>query len=154
MTHLRKREADAILELLALPIDDWGSEHWSTFDVARAHLMPVGQRIRTERGMAAARTARKRPKRKPEPRALIEGRRAVRERSGGRCEHPSGCAATAEVVHHRAGRVGKGAHHPDLLMHLCDDHHRWVHAHPAESYADGSMVRRNGIRFDIEEETP
>lgn len=70
------------------------------------------------------------------------GAKACKKRSGGRCEHPDGCLQRATHVHHRQGRGFAGCHHPELLLHLCEEHHRWVHANPEASYEDGSMVRR------------
>lgn len=76
-------------------------------------------------------------------RALTASQQAVRDRSGGVCEHPRGCRELAAVFHHRAGRGWAGCHAPEWLAHLCDADHLRVHANPAESYANGMMVKRN-----------
>lgn len=150
MTNARRQEIEAIRTLVNLHDPDTQPDEWQPEDhaAAEAAAYALGPLLRRAARDTDARDAAR--ARRAEPRKLIEGRRAVLERSGGRCEHPSGCAATADVVHHRAGRVGEGAHHPDLLLALCDDHHRWVHDHPAESYANGAMVRRSGIRPEKE----
>lgn len=159
MTTTRKTEVEAIRTLVNLHDPDTQPDEWRPEDhaaaEAAAHVL-AGLLRRAERTIEAQaatkrrQAAQERPRRKPEPLALRRSREVVQERSRGRCEHPDGCEATAQVVHHRAGRVGKGAHDPHLLMHLCDDHHRWVHDHPAESYANGAMVRRSGIRPEKE----
>lgn len=64
-------------------------------------------------------------------------------RSQGRCEYPDGCPEMATVIHHKRGRGFEGCHAVDLLAHLCERHHLWVHAHPAESRANGMMVSRH-----------
>jgi len=71
----------------------------------------------------------------------------VDRRSGGFCEckgadADAGCGLRANVHHHIAGRGGANPHHPDNLLHLNDAHHRWIHDHPEESYANGTMRRR------------
>lgn len=63
-------------------------------------------------------------------------------RSRGVCEFP-GCTDAAQVIHHRKGRGFPGCHAPELLAHLCEPHHIHVHAHPAESRANGLMVSRH-----------
>lgn len=65
-------------------------------------------------------------------------------RSQGRCEHPDGCEQMATVIHHKARRKGPDPHRLDNLLHVCQPHHIWLHDHPAESYANGSLVRHNG----------
>lgn len=64
-------------------------------------------------------------------------------RSRGVCEFP-GCPDMATVIHHRRGRTGPDPHAVHLLAHLCNPHHIYTHDHPAESYANGLMVKRNG----------
>ncbi len=51
-----------------------------------------------------------------------------------------------EQIHHRQGRRIADPHRLSNLITLCADCHRYVHAHPAESYDAGTMVPRNGIR--------
>lgn len=76
----------------------------------------------------------------------------VATRSGGRCElvwtiEPEHitvrCPLPATDMHHRLMRSQGGAHTADNLLHLCADHHRHVHAHPAEAYEHGWLIRRN-----------
>lgn len=66
----------------------------------------------------------------------------VDRRSGGRCECPRACGLPATVHHHIAGRGGANPHHPDNLLHLAVECHQWIHSHPEESYANGTMRRR------------
>lgn len=52
------------------------------------------------------------------------------------------CTGRAEVRHHLKGR---GNPELDMLTaDICDACHRYVHAHPKESYERGWMLRRNG----------
>ena len=110
---------------------------------------PVADRLErliqaAERGTSSTKTPVERRQRPRKPPELIAGEAAATQRSGGRCEHPSGCTDTATVHHHRAGRTRHGA---EFLMHLCH-HHRHVHANPEESYANGAMLHRHGIIHD------
>ncbi|MGD9798877.1 MAG: HNH endonuclease [Acidimicrobiia bacterium] len=64
-------------------------------------------------------------------------RRAVVERSGGRCEARirGVCRGRASVIHH-VQRRRDGGHDPKNLLHLCagpprDGCHEFIHAHPA-----------------------
>lgn len=83
------------------------------------------------------------PKAAPvEPWSRVLGYAAVDARSGGRCEHPSGCTQPADVHHHIAGRGEPDPHNPSNLLHFCNPHHLWTHAHPAESYELGTMRKR------------
>lgn len=64
----------------------------------------------------------------------------VEKRSRGFCEAGTpACTGPGEVFHHRQGRR---THDPDLILHCCDACHLYIHAHPAESYERGWMVRR------------
>lgn len=64
----------------------------------------------------------------------------VEARSKGRCEaRTPDCRGAGEVFHHR---IGRRTHAPNMLLHLCDPCHLYVHAHPEESYEAGWMVRR------------
>lgn len=75
------------------------------------------------------------------------GRRIVKERSGGYCEvriHGI-CTGRAESVHHRKNRSQGGNWAPSNLLHLCGDGvrgcHGWITENPAASYANGWAVR-------------
>lgn len=69
---------------------------------------------------------------------------AVTARSGGACEAQTpDCTQKAAIFHHRKGR-GKDCSTVDLCLHVCEASHRYIHAHPQESYERGWMVRRNG----------
>lgn len=65
----------------------------------------------------------------------------VHDREGGSCLR---CGKRGEVVHHRQGRGGADPHALGGLAHLCVPCHLHIHAHPAESYESGWMVRRLG----------
>lgn len=81
----------------------------------------------------------RRPKRtSPE---LIDAREIVLRRSAGRCEFP-GCLHVGQEFHHRLPRSAGGPDTAANGLWLCADHHRWVHAHPAESYLRGFLLRR------------
>ncbi|WP_158170948.1 HNH endonuclease [Rhodococcus sp. JT-3] len=75
------------------------------------------------------------------------GRRIVKERSGGYCEvRIRGiCTGRAESVHHRKNRSQGGSWAPSNLLHLCGDGvrgcHGWITEHPALSYDNGWAVR-------------
>ena len=71
----------------------------------------------------------------------------VYDRDNGQCVR---CAAPGGVVHHRQGRRKNDPHAIAGLVLLCDPCHRHVHDHPAESYANGLMVRRTGIEVPAE----
>jgi len=51
-----------------------------------------------------------------------------------RCQGPT-------VVHHRKLRKHGGTHDPENLVALCNWAHLHVHANPAESYANGLLIR-------------
>ena len=53
------------------------------------------------------------------------------------------CTGRATQAHHRAGRDGDRLTDPDDLVPVCADCHRWIHAHPADAYRLGLLVRRN-----------
>lgn len=73
-------------------------------------------------------------------------RREAFDRAEGRCEAwaSPGCRGRGELTHHLAGRGGADPHAVEGLLVVCDPCHRHIHAHPAESYEQGWMVRRNG----------
>ena len=69
--------------------------------------------------------------------------------AGHRCQAPQldGDCAGRLVVHHRKVRGMGGSRDPSIhdlanLAVLCDAHHVWVHANPAQSYELGLLVRR------------
>lgn len=68
-------------------------------------------------------------------------REAVHERSWGRCEAHCNedCTRWATQVHHKRGRRYNDL---DLLLDVCLQCHAYLHAHPAESYERGWMIRR------------
>jgi len=71
-------------------------------------------------------------------------RPAVRERSKGRCEARASaeCFGVAQHPHHRRMRSQGGGHTADNLLDVCWPCHRYIHDHPAESYARGWLERR------------
>lgn len=79
-------------------------------------------------------------------------RKAVRARSGGRCEfvyYPTDSAApvvgdlrcrnTATEVHHRLPRRHKN-HEPSNLLHVCSVHHDWIEDNRAEARHRGLIL--------------
>lgn len=56
-----------------------------------------------------------------------------------------GAARRAEIHHHIAGRGGDDPHRPTNLLHLTDECHRRIHAHPKQSYKDGTMRSRLAV---------
>lgn len=87
---------------------------------------------------------RRRPARATGP--DIDTREKVRWRDKDRCRR---CGVPTWQIHHRQGRGGDDPHRVAALVLLCGSGstgcHGYVHAHPAESYASGWMVRRLGI---------
>lgn len=99
---------------------------------------PPQRRTPLSRGKGLARVSKKGRRRQAEWKAA----RAERlDRDNGCCRYPD-CTAQATDVHHKAGRIGRAFTDQDLLISLCRPHHMHVHAHPAESYRLGFMVRR------------
>lgn len=74
-------------------------------------------------------------------RQLVMSKRIVAARAGGRCEVPN-CLGRHEHTHHKAGRTGEGAHHPDRLLACCLPCHEFIHAHPAWAREQGLMESR------------
>lgn len=64
---------------------------------------------------------------------------AVKDRSEGICERCK--SRRAAHAHHRKLRSQGGEDTPENLRHLCTDCHNHVHAHPAESYLAGWLIR-------------
>ena len=71
---------------------------------------------------------------------LTEVRPLVEARS--RCVCECGCGRAAEAIHHRLRRSQGGTNELENLAHLAHVCHRRVHANPAESYANGMLLRR------------
>lgn len=143
MTARQERIVDQIASLGNDP-RRWDAGELSMFQTVQSLAVDD----REQRGRRTERKAEAKAQRGPRREFLTwsedAGYAAVDVRSRGRCEHPDGCDQRAEVHHHKAGRGGNDPHDPDNLLHLCNDHHLYVHAHPKFSYANGSMVRRNG----------
>lgn len=53
----------------------------------------------------------------------------------------SGCTGRAEHAHHRRMRSQGGSDEAENLLAVCHACHDHVHAHPAESYAAGWLIR-------------
>ncbi len=89
------------------------------------------------------------PKRPPRSGPSLSASAAyVCARAAGRCEHPDGCTARPQCIHHRKGRVGADAHASHLLLALCTPCHLKTHANPDDSYANGALLHRHGIAPD------
>jgi hypothetical protein len=77
------------------------------------------------------------------------GRRIVRERSGGLCELalPDLCLGRAAGVHHRIKRGQGGTWAPSNLLDACGSGtmgcHGWVEAHPKDANAIGLWLHAN-----------
>jgi hypothetical protein len=71
-----------------------------------------------------------------------ESRRLVADRDFGRCTR---CGLGATAWHHRRGRsvIDQHQHCPCNGIYLCDECHRYVHAHPFESRRQGWIVSRH-----------
>jgi 5-methylcytosine-specific restriction endonuclease McrA len=78
-------------------------------------------------------------------------REAVWQRSDGLCEAqvPWRCLRYARTLHHKLPRSAGGPHTLDNLIAVCsfdgsrDGCHEYIHAHPAESYDRGWLIRRS-----------
>ena len=64
----------------------------------------------------------------------------VLARSNGVCE----CChfGRMEHTHHKLRRSQGGTNDLENLMGVCSACHSWIHAHPADSYAAGYLIRR------------
>lgn len=93
--------------------------------------------------MAVRPSARTTARRAAERDLLDAASEQVRRRSRGRCEvNAPPCTTWAtDTPHHRRLRSQGGEHHPDNLFDTCAPCHRYVHEHPAESYARGWLLR-------------
>lgn len=81
-------------------------------------------------------------KAEPDGWKLPAAAKVVKARSGGLCEasvRAGVCTIYATRIHHARGRL---THNPECLLHLCDQCHVWIHAHPAVSYERGWMMQR------------
>lgn len=84
-------------------------------------------------------------RKKADDRVLARSKGEVRDRSGDRCEVPQwvwphDCTPTL-VFHHRKRRSQGGGHDPSNLLHICTTVHDEIHAHPADAYAAGLLIR-------------
>lgn len=81
------------------------------------------------------------------PRVSVEVAELVRWRDRDSCQR-CGTYTAGGSLHHRQGRGGADPHRAANLILLCGSGttgcHGWVHAHPAEAYDAGWMVRRLG----------
>jgi hypothetical protein len=95
-------------------------------------IAPAGRPMIRTRSPKAARFARELHKVTP---ALVA-------RAGGRCElaHLEGCEGRLHR-HHRLMRSQGGTNDLSNLLLVCDRHHRYLHAEPALSYAQGWLVK-------------
>ena len=76
---------------------------------------------------------------------LKETREAVKERDAWSCLRCGrGVIGQPHAVHHRKGRQCVDPHSPANMVLLCESCHIHIHAHPAESYDQGWMIRRLG----------
>lgn len=67
---------------------------------------------------------------------------ALAERAGGRCEvHSPVCRGGLEIRHHKKRRSQGGEHDLGDLLFVCRPCHDYLHAHPAESYEKGWLIR-------------
>lgn len=57
--------------------------------------------------------------------------------------HPGEMCEGGIEVHHRLPRSGGGSHDLDNLLVICSKAHRYIHAHPAESYERGWLLKRS-----------
>jgi hypothetical protein len=55
----------------------------------------------------------------------------------------AGCSGRNEHAHHKQLRSQQGPTTSENLLAVCLNCHEWIHAHPAESYRLGFMVRAN-----------
>ena len=75
----------------------------------------------------------------------LRTRQAVIDRDQRRCVR---CSAPMVQIHHRRPRGMGGSRRdeainaPSNLVCLCASCHRWIEAHPAQSFEDGWRVRR------------
>jgi hypothetical protein len=72
-------------------------------------------------------------------------RKAVYERSGGRCEVNAtwSCSGQCEQVHHKQGRIGDRLTDIDKMVGICHNCHEFIGRNPALAYDRGWMLRRN-----------
>lgn len=57
---------------------------------------------------------------------------------------PGVCTGEAHHVHHRLRRSQGGTDDFANLLAVCPACHSWVHDHPADSYANGWLIRSGG----------
>ena len=85
-----------------------------------------------------------------EQQALRDFRFAVRVMAGGRCQaHTPDCPPGAHDGHHAHHRCiadrRLGRHDPARGLLVCEQAHRYIHAHPAESYERGWLLHWDGV---------
>lgn len=77
--------------------------------------------------------------------AYAEARAAVEFRAYGRCEANTPACPPREHrgdhCHHILRRSHTSAHDPALLLLVCALAHEYIHAHPAEAYEKGWLLR-------------
>lgn len=147
---VRDREADAIATLVALcgpdGPDEWQPEHYAAAEAAAYVAAEWVRRDGRSTGEPKAKAKRKPLTRWSEPDELEQAKEIVRARSGGLCEASTEvCDRYAVHVHHKRGRVGKGAHDPNLLLDVCNACHTFLHANPELARQKGWMVSRLGV---------
>ena len=148
MTTLTKSTEQMVRQLASLPTDDLGPEHYATLDtLVRWASCEVARWDKAEERKAEndAQRAQRDAYRTAGWMTEAQGRREVRRRSGGTCEHPDGCGQRATEVHHIRGRQIPNEWYIDNLLHLCSEHHRHVTREPDESYKNGSMKSRHSV---------
>jgi hypothetical protein len=68
--------------------------------------------------------------------------KAVRERSGDRCEARSPlCPAIGQQTHHRLKRSQGGKADPAILMRICNLCDHYIETHPAIAYERGWLIK-------------
>jgi len=140
---LRDSEARAILDLLALPGDDWQPQDWAVFDVARQHLADLPRRIarseeKSERRRERSQGQVRAPKVRGKSATWNRSRRWIEGRSGGACEAKTpACTGRGAHAHHIVMRSQGGDDGTGNLLWVCPPCHSYIHEHPAESYDAG-----------------
>jgi 5-methylcytosine-specific restriction endonuclease McrA len=105
-----------------------------------------------KRGGPLKRTAMKRSRRPLPPRSergqtyadeIEDLRPLLVARAGGLCEAKfDGCWGAGTIVHHRLRRSQGGKNTLTDTMLVCDRCHKHGHAHPAQGYESGFLIKR------------
>jgi hypothetical protein len=76
-----------------------------------------------------------------DPPELRKAKKAVRERSGGKCEAriPSVCTGRATDAHHVKMRSRGGKHDPSNLLDVCRRCHDWIGSNPRSATQVGFL---------------